>query len=92
MTYILSFMLRNLLELSYLQKDIYCSSSYPGGYYEKETVIIGSATNAIKEAVVTRTILANLTSAQKEITTNAQHAIPALFCIITQLTNICQPC
>jgi hypothetical protein len=58
----------------------------------KQWVVIGSATNAIKEAVVTRTILANLTSAQKEITTNAQHAIPALFCIITQLTNICQPC
>jgi hypothetical protein len=55
-------------------------------------VVIGSATNATKEAVVTRTILANLTSAQKVITTNAPHAIPALFRIIPQLTNTCQPC
>ncbi len=31
-TYRLSFMLRNLLELTYLQKDTYCSSSCPGGY------------------------------------------------------------
>ncbi len=46
-------------------------------------MVIDSATNATKEAVVTRTILANLTSAQKEITTNAPHAIPALFSIPT---------
>ena len=58
----------------------------------KTTMIIVSATNATKEAVVTCTILANLTPAQKEITTNASHAIPALFCIIPQLTNTCQPC
>jgi hypothetical protein len=85
-------MLGNLLELTYLQKDTYFSSSCPGGYYEKQTVEIGSATNATKEAVVTRTILANLTHAQKEITTNGQHAIPALFSIMSQLTNTCQPC
>jgi hypothetical protein len=89
---ILSFMLGNLLELTYLQKDTYFSSSCPGGYYEKQTVEIGSATNATKEAVVTRTILANLTYAQKEIATNGQHAIPALFSIMSQLTNTCQPC
>jgi hypothetical protein len=83
MQYVLSFMLRNLLELTYLQKDTYCSSSCPGRYYAKQTVIIRSATNATKEAVVTCTILANLTSAQKEITTNAPHAIPALFSILT---------
>jgi hypothetical protein len=65
-------MLRNLHELTYLQKDTYCSSSCPGGYHEKQTMEIGSATNATKEAVVTRTILANLTSAQKEITTMHQ--------------------
>ncbi len=58
----------------------------------KQWVVIGSATNATKEAVVTRTILANLTYAQKEITTNPPHAIPALFSIIPQLTNTCQPC
>ncbi len=85
-------MLKNLLELTYLQKDTYSSSSCPARYYAKQTVVIGSAMNATKEAVVTRTILANLTSAQKEITTNAPHAIPALFCIIPQLTDICQPC
>jgi hypothetical protein len=62
-------MLRNLHELTYPQKDTYCSSSCPGGYYEKQTVEIVSATNATKEAVVTCTILANLTPAQKEITT-----------------------
>ncbi len=85
-------MLRNLLELTYLQKDTYSSSSCPAGYHAKQTVVIGSATNATKEAVVTRTILANSTYAQKEITTNAPHAIPALFCTIPLLTDICQPC
>jgi hypothetical protein len=30
-------MLRNLLELTYLQKDTYSSSSCPAGYYAKQT-------------------------------------------------------
>ncbi len=38
MQFILSFMLKNLFELTYLQKDTYCSSSCPGGYYAKQTV------------------------------------------------------
>jgi hypothetical protein len=40
---ILSFMLRNLLELTYLQMNTYCSSSCPGRYYAKQTAIIGRA-------------------------------------------------
>jgi len=57
MQYILSFMLRNLLELTYLQKDTVHLHVLEG---ITQTVVIGSATNATKEAV-TRTILANLT-------------------------------
>jgi len=55
--YILSFMLKNLLELTYLQKDTVHLHVLEG---ITQTVVIGSATNATKEAV-TRTILANLT-------------------------------
>jgi hypothetical protein len=47
-----TYILRNLLELTYLQKDTYCSSSCPRGYYAKQTVIIGSATNATKERLL----------------------------------------
>ncbi len=45
-----------------------------------ETALIGNVSNATKEAAL-RTILVQ--HAQEEITTNAPHAIPALFSIPT---------
>jgi hypothetical protein len=83
MQYILPFMLRNLFELTYLQKDTYCSSSCPGGYYAKQTVSGNWQCHQCYQGSGCYPYYTCLTSAQKEITTNAPHAIPALFSIPT---------
>ncbi len=85
-------MLRNLHELTYPQKDTYCSSSCPGGYYKKQTVEIFNATNATKEAAVTCTITCKFDTCSEGNYNHAPDAIPALFSIIPQLTNTWQPC
>ncbi len=83
MQYIQTVFHAKLHELTYLQKDTYCSSSCPGGYYAKQTVSGNWQCHQCYQGSGCYPYYTCLTSAQKEITTNAPHAIPALFSIPT---------